>query len=111
MNNTHNTNNKKKNTIKLTPKKNSKKIIQSFNHLSTELNESTTNNDEIVDQLNHLLTIICQFKEQITSANLSQILKMKNHVQQTTDCKHAILRKSSYPPCSVPFSLIHTCGY
>ncbi|CAF0979301.1 unnamed protein product [Rotaria sp. Silwood1] len=85
MNNTHNTNNKKKNTIKLTPKKNSKKIIQSFNHLSTELNESTTNNDEIVDQLNHLLTIICQFKEQITSANLSQILKMKNHVQQTTD--------------------------
>ncbi|CAF3418901.1 unnamed protein product [Rotaria sp. Silwood1] len=100
MNNTHNNNNKKKNTIKLTPKKNSKKIIQSFNHLSTELNESTTNNDEIVDQLNHLLTIICQFKEQITSANLSQILKMKNHVQQTTDCKHAILRKSSYPTCS-----------
>ncbi|CAF2592883.1 unnamed protein product [Rotaria sp. Silwood2] len=84
-NNTNNTNNKKKKTIKLTPKKNSKKIIQTFNHLSTELNESTTNNDEIVDQLNHLLNIISQFKEQITSANLSQILKMKNHIQQTTD--------------------------
>ncbi|CAF3695853.1 unnamed protein product [Rotaria sordida] len=87
--NDNNTNNKKKNTIKLTPKKNSKKIIQSFNHLSTELNQSiTTNNDEIVDQLNHLLNVISQFKEQITSANLSQILKMKNHVQQTTDCMH-----------------------
>ena len=42
--------------------------------------ESNVNTDEIVDQLNHLLVIISQVKEQINS---TQILKIKNN-----DCKH-----------------------
>jgi len=68
---------KKKNLIKLTPKKNSKKI----NYLST------TNDDEIVDELNRVINIVSCYKEQITSANAAQILKMNNHIQQSTDCK------------------------
>ncbi|CAF4382312.1 unnamed protein product [Rotaria socialis] len=80
---------KRKNTIKLTPKKIPKNDIPSVNHLPIEVTESTVNNDEIVDQLNHLLNAISQFKEQITSANLSQILKMKNHIRQSTDAQQS----------------------
>ena len=77
--------NRKKSPIKLIPKTCvTKKSTCSLNHISTQL---TPNNDEIIEQLNHLLVVISQFKEQITSANLSQIFKMKNYVQQTTDRK------------------------
>ncbi|CAF1497847.1 unnamed protein product [Rotaria magnacalcarata] len=82
-------NTKRKNTIKLTPRKTPKNGIPSVNHLPIEVTEPTANNDEIVDQLNHLLNAISQFKEQITSANLSQILKMKNHIRQSTDVQQS----------------------
>jgi len=68
---------KKKPLIRLTPKKNSKKI----NHLLT------TDESDIVDRLNQLLNIISQLKEQVRSANASPILKMNNHIQQSTECK------------------------
>jgi len=45
--------------------------------------ELNVNTDEIVDQLNHLLTVIGQVREQINS---TQILKIKNN-----DCKHSHL--------------------
>jgi hypothetical protein len=72
---------KKKNTIKLTPKKTPKKILPSINHLSTK------NDDEVVQELKQLITAISHIKEQITSTNSSQILKMNNHIQQSIDCK------------------------
>jgi hypothetical protein len=72
----------KKKLIKLTPKKNSKKN----NHLSTE------NTDKLVEDLNRLITLIGRCKEQITSANPTQILKMNNHIQQSTDCKFLVLQ-------------------
>jgi hypothetical protein len=43
--------------------------------------------NEIVNELNHLLTIVSHIKEQTISANPSQILKMNNHIEQTIDCK------------------------
>jgi hypothetical protein len=45
--------------------------------------QSNIYTDEIVDQLNHLLTVIGQVREQINS---TQILKIKNN-----DCKHSHL--------------------
>ncbi|CAF3708171.1 unnamed protein product [Adineta steineri] len=77
-------NTKKKNTIKLTPKKSSKKTNQSDDNLET------TNKEEMVDQLNHLITVISHFKEHITSTNSSQILKMNNHIEQTTDFQQSV---------------------
>ena len=46
--------------------------------------------DEIVQQLNHLLHAIGHVKEQISAANPSQILKMNNHIQQSSDGKSLI---------------------
>lgn len=64
-----------------------KKIQKKKIKLTPNKHLNTTNHEEIVDQLNHLITSINQFKEQITSTNVIQILKMNNHIQQTTDCK------------------------
>jgi hypothetical protein len=76
---------KKKNSLEkklqLTPKK------KSAQRLSTELIESTAIDNEIMDELNHLLTITSKIKEHVYTANSSQILKMNNHIQQSTDCK------------------------
>jgi len=77
----------KKNLIKLTPKKNSKKI---------QNNDEIV--DEIVDELNQIINITSKYKEQIISANPSQILKMNNHIEQSTDCKFrkTILQKNDH---------------
>jgi hypothetical protein len=65
----------KKKTIKLTPKKNSKKYIQ----LPTAA--------QCVEQLNDLIASSSYIREQIVSNNSSLILKMNNHIQQSIDCK------------------------
>jgi hypothetical protein len=67
----------KKKTIKLTPKKNLKKN----NHLVI------MNDEEYVDQLKQLLNDINYCKEQVTSANSAQIIKLNNHFRQSIDCK------------------------
>ena len=48
---------------------------------------STIDNVEIVNQLNQIINVVSHYKEQITSPNSLQILKMNNHIQQSTDCK------------------------
>jgi hypothetical protein len=70
---------------KTSPKKNPKKSMN--NGSSTAIIE-TMNKNDIVEQLNQLLTVISHVKEQISSANSSQILKMNNHMQQSTLCKY-----------------------
>ncbi len=72
---------KKRIVIKLTPKRNSKKINQS-NHQPTTMDVKET-----VDQLNQLITMVSHMREQITSGSLSQILKMNNHMQQSIEGK------------------------
>ena len=64
-----------KKKIKLTPKKNSKKFIQ----LPTAA--------QCVEQLNDLIASSSYIREQIVSNNSSLILKMNNHIHQSTDCK------------------------
>ena len=48
---------------------------------------SDSNDEQIVEQLNHLLTVIGQVKEKISSASPSQILKMNNHIEETSEGK------------------------
>jgi hypothetical protein len=73
---------------KPSPKRSSRRTEASpVNHASVRASEVTDSNGEIVEQLNHLLTIIGQVKEQITSANASPILKMNNHIQPSADGK------------------------
>jgi hypothetical protein len=67
--------NKTKKVIKLTPKKNFKKIIHE------------TTDEEFIEQLNQTAALSNYLREQIAAINSSQILKMNNHIQQSADCK------------------------
>lgn len=71
---------------KISPKRSSRRMeVAKINHASVRASDVTDSNGEIVEQLNHLLTVISQVKEQITSANPAPILKMNNHIQSSGD--------------------------
>ena len=71
---------------KASPKKPSRAgEASAINHASLQTNEVSDTNGEIVDQLNHLLTVISQVKEQIITSNASPVLKLNNHIQTSAD--------------------------